>query len=99
LNHAALILFRALRNPNAPAFATPRGVATYGELAVATLGCAQRFDQLGLKPQAVIGIGMRDMRAHLALMLAAELRGLASVSIQSSYALCRLRAAADGAVS
>jgi len=27
------------------------------------------------------------MRAHLALMLAAELRGLASVSIQSSYAL------------
>jgi acyl-CoA synthetase (AMP-forming)/AMP-acid ligase II len=87
MDFAKLALYQATVGAERPALAYTGGVATYGVLAGATAIAAARIRQLSLGSGHVAAVDVRNPFQHLVLLLALALEGVASVSVQNSYAI------------
>ena len=84
---AKQVLYQATASPQKPALAYPGGVATYTALAGAIRTAAHQLRSVGLEPGNVVAIDVRNPLHHTALILALELCGITSVSVQTSFSI------------
>ena len=84
---AKQVLYQATASPQKPALAYPGGVATYTALAGAIRTTAHQLRSVGLEQGNVVAIDVRNPLHHTALILALELCGITSVSVQTSFSI------------
>jgi acyl-CoA synthetase (AMP-forming)/AMP-acid ligase II len=84
---AKQVLYQATASPQKPALAYPGGVATYTALAGAIRTAAHQLRSVGLEHGNVVAIDVRNPLHHTALILALELCGITSVSVQTSFSI------------
>jgi acyl-CoA synthetase (AMP-forming)/AMP-acid ligase II len=84
---AKQVLYQATASPQKPALAYPGGVATYTALAGAIRTAAHQLRSVGLEQGNVVAIDVRNPLHHTALILALELCGITSVSVQTSFSI------------
>lgn len=82
---AKLIIHQARSREAEPAIVFSGGVATYGILARAVASACDRIAALGLTRGSVVGIDVRNPFHHVALILALELRGITTASVQTAF--------------
>ena len=91
LDLARLIVHQARMREHEPAIAFAGGIASYGMLARAVLSAGLRLDAAldrgRLADKAVVAIDTSNPFFHVCLMLALELRGIATASVQSTYSV------------
>lgn len=87
MDFAKLVVFQASMGPQKPALGYTGGVATYGVLAGAVSRAIESLDLLGLARGQLAAVDMRNPFHHTALLLALALKGIASVSVQASFAI------------
>jgi acyl-CoA synthetase (AMP-forming)/AMP-acid ligase II len=85
MDFAKLIMFQARSHASEPAIAFTGGVATYSVLAAATLAAADRMQASGLKAGSLVAIDVRNPFHHTVLILALNLCGIVSASVQTSF--------------
>lgn len=88
---ARLIMHHARMREHEPAIAFAGGIATFGMLARAVLSAGLRLDasldRSRLDGRTVVAIDTSNPFFHVCLMLALELRGIPSASVQSTYSV------------
>ncbi len=77
---AAQVLFHSQSSPQRPAIASSGGVVTYGMIGRGITTACARLRREDLPPGGLVAIEVDNMVQHVALILAAELCGLTSVS-------------------
>lgn len=83
MNFSKLIIHQARIHEHDPAIAFTGGIATYGMLARAVASAGEHIDRAGIRRGAIIAIETRNPFHHICLMLALELRGIASAAVQT----------------
>lgn len=83
MNFSKLIIHQARIHEHEPAIAFVGGIATYGMLARAVASAGEHMDRAGLRRGTVVAIETRNPFHHICLMLALELRGIASAAVQT----------------
>jgi acyl-coenzyme A synthetase/AMP-(fatty) acid ligase len=84
---AKLIIHQARSREHEPAVAFAGGIATYGMLARAVMSAGEQLDTNDLAPGSIVGIDIRNPFHHVALILALELRGIATASVQTAFSV------------
>lgn len=82
---AKLIIHQARSREHEPAVVFTGGVATYGMLVRAVESVGERLDLAGFERGAIVAIDIRNPFHHVAVILALELRGIATASVQTAF--------------
>ena len=85
MNLAKVIVHQARIREHEPAIAFAGGIATYGMLIRAVESAGEQIDRAGLRRGTIVAINTRNPFHHIALVLALELRGIASAAVQTSF--------------
>ncbi|HVY21299.1 MAG TPA: class I adenylate-forming enzyme family protein [Bauldia sp.] len=85
MDFGKLIMFQARSHASEPAVAFTGGVATYSILAAATLAATDKLRASGLGAGALVAIDVRNPFHHTVLILALNLCGMVSASVQTSF--------------
>lgn len=83
MNFSKLIIYQARTHEHDPAIAFTGGIATYGMLVRAVAAAGEHIDRAGLRRGSIVAIETRNPFHHITLMLALELRGIASAAVQT----------------
>ncbi|MCA9540048.1 MAG: amino acid adenylation domain-containing protein, partial [Myxococcales bacterium] len=94
---AALIRARAIETPDAVALIGPDATFTYAQLDAAARRLAGRLRQLGVRPEARVGLYLERSARMVVAMLATVQAGGAYVGLDPAYPQARLRAMVDNA--
>lgn len=84
---AKLVIHHARAREFDPAIAFPGGIATYGTLGRAVWCVGEQLDRVRLNRGDVVALDIRNPFHHVALVLALELRGIASAAVQTGFSL------------
>lgn len=87
MNIAANILYLARLNPDRLALVHGTSSTTYGVLARGLVTTCAKLRELGLPEGAIVAIQMRNPIQHVALILALEICGMTSLSVQTRYSI------------